>query len=101
MSAPNCGFLKAEIYGLPFTFDGRIWTYPEIPSELKDFFRSFVRDLNSDFARRGIMHHTSLRMRAEMMLTYAVPEGEGKGWVIVEEVPDPSWSKPLPEGAKD
>ena len=101
MSAPTRGYLKAEIIGIPFTFDGDMWTYPEeIPPEYELFF-SHVKDLNGGFARRGIFHHTPLRTRAEMMLKYAVGGEDGDLWRIVEEIPSEDWKKPLPPGAID
>lgn len=97
MNASPRGYLKAEIYGLPFTFDGWTWTYPEIPEDLKEFFGFALMDLNSSMARQGIDHHMQLGMRAESMLNYAVATQD---WKIVEIVPDPNWG-PLPPGSKD
>ena len=100
MSAPTRGYLKAEIVGLPFTFDGVVWTYPEIPQEYELFFKN-VDDLNSGFARRGIDTHTPLRRRARMMLEYAVGGKDGDLWRIVEVIPSEDWKKPLPPGFVD
>ena len=100
MSAPTHGYLKAEIVGLPFTFDGSRWTYPEIPPEYETFF-SHVSDLNKAYPPEGIYHHTPLRTRAEMMLEYAVGGKDGDLWRIVEEIPSNDWKKPLPPGFVD
>ena len=98
MSAPTHGYLKAEIIGIPFTFDGVMWTYPEeIPPEYELFF-SHVKDLNSDEASEEIYHHTPLRTRAELMLKYAVGGEDGNLSRIVEEIPSNEWRKPLPPG---
>ena len=101
MSAPTHGYLKAEIIGIPFTFDGVMWTYPEeIPPEYELFF-SHVKDLNSDEASEEIYYHTPLRTRAELMLKYAVGGEDGHLWRIVEEIPSNDWRKPLPPGFVD
>ena len=101
MSAPTRGYLKAEIIGIPFTFDGVMWTYQEeIPPEYELFF-SHVKDLNSSYAREGIDTHTPLRRRARMMLEYAVGGKDGDLWRIVEVIPSDAWKKPLPPGFVD
>ncbi|MCW0220609.1 MAG: hypothetical protein OJI67_19945 [Prosthecobacter sp.] len=97
MSAP-IGYLKAELYGLPFTFNGNDWTCPEIPEELKIFLDYTVSTLHSELSRRGIHYHTPLGIRAEMMLEYSLGPSDGWNWKIVEERPSPDWDKPLPPG---
>ena len=100
MSAP-IGYLKAELYGLPFTFDGYDWTCPEIPEELKIFLDEAVRRLHSERSRVSIHHHTPLGIRAEKMLEYSLGPSDGWNWKIVEERASPDWDKPLPPGCID
>ena len=125
MSAP-IGYLKALIYGVPFTFDGKIWGYPEnypecidsyalplyVPAsasvEEKDyimqsihfFFGTMFKDLNSSYPWMQIGHHTHLMARAKIILNYAAGDA-GRDWNIVECIPDPAWDEPLPFGAAD
>ena len=97
MSAPY-GYLKAELYGLPFTFDGNDWTCPEIPEDLKLFLDLAVRRLHSNLGKGNIHYHTPLIVRAKYMLEYALGPSDGWNWKIVEVKPNPAWDKPLPPG---
>jgi len=99
MSASPYGHLKAEIHGFPFTFDGLAWTYPELPPEWKEFFDVAVHDLNSDYVKRDIYLHTTLKERAQIMLRHALSGDEN--WQIIESMPDPDWHKNFPDDAID
>ncbi len=97
MSAP-VGYLKAEIYGLPFIFDGENWSIPEVPQQLKYLLDEVVRRLQSERSRVGIHNHMPLGIRAEKMLEYAQGPSDGWNWKIVDEKPHPDWDQPRPPG---
>ena len=126
MSAAPVGHLKVLIWGVPFTFDGNVWTYPEnfpacidehaqphyfpeggskdnILGTLEAVHRMFnyrFQDLNEYKPWRHISHHTHLRQRAEIILNEAIGK-ENEDWWIIECIPDKAWDEPLPPGMVD
>lgn len=126
MSAAPVGYVKVLIWGVPFSFDGNVWTYPEnFPACIEEharrhyfpkggeelgiigtleaarfMFEYGFRDLNEYKPWRHISHHTPLRRRAEIILSEAIGK-ENEDWWIVECIPDPAWDEPLPPGSVD